>query len=422
MGLCWEPTHRAEKAKCWVEKAKRWVENPFSAHGIPGIPIPKPRGARKDSRASGFAGGTGANPGALQSGRRYEYDGLNLLRVDELYDSNSNGLTEDDAWRRLEVNTHGPGTLGALIGKRVYTHTNNDSTPDATNDYTYTYDAVGNVLAVYNANSTNRGNELYYFSQDAFGNELSNDGNLPTWQRINLLGGSQWGTARTAGITEHQTGKWIDTFTGLYFFHARWLDAGVGRFVGRDPVRYRCSHHVSPYTISANCPARFTDPTGMFEIDGSCFVNLDNNDGFWRGVGELLGRCARIQSGAWPVDGVPEEFITCMIERCNDNTPIRCTSPNCSCSEDSTEAPAWGWVEQPPSPEDWVFGARNCDGVAVCTETLNLGGLNSSPPIVGGNLMHEFGHCCGCTHDDMRPTPGHSNAGRCEGLRIGPGQ
>ncbi|MCG3198068.1 MAG: hypothetical protein GHCLOJNM_02562 [bacterium] len=30
-----------------------------------------------------FAGGTGANPGALQSGRRYEYDGLNLLRVDE---------------------------------------------------------------------------------------------------------------------------------------------------------------------------------------------------------------------------------------------------------------------------------------------------------------------------------------------------
>ncbi|GMV67320.1 MAG: hypothetical protein AMXMBFR75_31120 [Candidatus Hinthialibacteria bacterium] len=31
-------------------------------------------------------------------------------------------------------------------------------------------------------------------------------------------------TARTAGITEHQTGKWNDPFTGLCYFHARWYD------------------------------------------------------------------------------------------------------------------------------------------------------------------------------------------------------
>ncbi len=43
------------------------------------------------------------------------------------------------------------------------------STPNSSNDYTYTYDAVGNVVAVYNANSVQRGYERYYFSQDASG-------------------------------------------------------------------------------------------------------------------------------------------------------------------------------------------------------------------------------------------------------------
>ncbi|MBK7497304.1 MAG: hypothetical protein IPI28_18600 [Candidatus Omnitrophica bacterium] len=70
-------------------------------------------------------------------------------------------------------------------------------------------DPVGNVLAIYNANSTGRGNELYYFTQDAFGIELT----------TSPFSGTAWSTARTNGITEHQTGKWIDPFTGFYFFH-----------------------------------------------------------------------------------------------------------------------------------------------------------------------------------------------------------
>ncbi len=217
----------------------------------------------------------------ITSWKLYEYDGLNLLRMDERYDNTAGGaISDQDPWRTLEVSTHKPGSLGALIGKRVYTHTNNDATPDATNDYTYTYDAVGNVLAVYNANVTNRGNELYYFTQDAFGNELA----------PSIFAGSSWSTARPAGITEHQSGKWIDPFTGLYFFHARFYDSTVGRFVGRDPesrsriVTRRglgCSmcgtqdltsvpimvrplqHEIEPYIFAKNSPAIFVDPDGL---------------------------------------------------------------------------------------------------------------------------------------------------------------
>jgi len=61
--------------------------------------------------------GTGSDLGALVSGLRYEYDGLNLLRVDEIYGAS---LSESGPWRTVEVSTHRPGQLGALLHKRVY--------------------------------------------------------------------------------------------------------------------------------------------------------------------------------------------------------------------------------------------------------------------------------------------------------------
>ena len=103
--------------------------------------------------------------GTLVSGLRYEYDGLNLLRVDEIYGAS---LSESGPWRTVEVSTHRPGQLSALLHKRVYLHTNNDATPDQTKDFTYAHDPVGNVLTVFDS----AGNEQFYFAQDAFGNEL----------------------------------------------------------------------------------------------------------------------------------------------------------------------------------------------------------------------------------------------------------
>jgi hypothetical protein len=100
-----------------------------------------------------FGAGSGSNPGTLASGYRFEYDGLNLLRMDQLYDNDSNGLTENDGWRALWANTYRPRSLGALVGKRVYTYSSGTSgTPSGQNDTTYAYDPAGNVVAVYYSN------------------------------------------------------------------------------------------------------------------------------------------------------------------------------------------------------------------------------------------------------------------------------
>jgi hypothetical protein len=150
--------------------------------------------------------GEGIARGTLLAGLRYEYDGLNVLRVDELYDNDTGGLETNNTWRAREANTHRPGGLGALLAKRVYEYPSGTSgTSNGNEDYYYGYDPVGNVTVVFDSN----GDEVYHFTQDAFGNEL----------KTATLGGTDWASAANAGVTEHQTGKWLDEFTGLYYFH-----------------------------------------------------------------------------------------------------------------------------------------------------------------------------------------------------------
>lgn len=186
---------------------------------------------------------------------RFEYDGIHLLRVDERYDSNNSGsITEADSWRRLHENSHRPGSLSHLLAKKVYNYASNTTgTPSGSTDYFYAYDPVGNVTAI----SNGAGTRPYAFTQDAWGNELS----------VGAFTGDNWTTARNAGVWEHQTGKWLDGFTGLYYFHARFYDSKVGRFVGRDPVREVGG---KIYALAYNRPTKNSDPSGRYGGCGGC--------------------------------------------------------------------------------------------------------------------------------------------------------
>jgi len=187
-----------------------------------------------------------SDPDEIVSWKRYEMDGLHVLRIDERYDSNSSGtITDADGWRTVEKNTNLPGDLAHLVAKSSYTYTSQTTSTGTATDYYYGYDPVGNLVAV----SDDQGARAFDFSQDAFGNELS----------VGAFARDAWSTARAAGVYEHQTGKELDPFTGLYYFHARWYDPEVGRFVGRDPVREIGG---TVYTLGKNQPTKYSDPTG----------------------------------------------------------------------------------------------------------------------------------------------------------------
>jgi len=220
--------------------------------------------------------------GQLTSEKRYEYDGLNLLRVDERCDADGDGIVEagETTWRMVEVATHRPGQLGALVGKRVYSYptAGNRCVSNGYTVYTFGYDAVGNVAVVF----TGGGDEAFFFAQDAFGNELD----------IAAFASSDWVDARDDGVGEHQTGKWVDPFTGQYYFHARWYDSVVGRFTGRDPVNWQSEH----YLFVANSPTTFIDPAGQcgVKVHRIYFMRIDGDWGH-----EWMEGCG-ITAGFWP--------------------------------------------------------------------------------------------------------------------------
>ena len=54
----------------------------------------------------------------ITSWKRYEYDGLNLLRVDERYDTGGGAIDDQDPWRKKEVSTHKPGSSQCSVGDR----------------------------------------------------------------------------------------------------------------------------------------------------------------------------------------------------------------------------------------------------------------------------------------------------------------
>ena len=79
------------------------------------------------------------------------------------------------------------------------------------------------------------------------------------------------------------TGKDLDEDTGLYYYNARWYDAGTGRFISEDPARDGSNW----YSYVTNNPLKFVDPAGMRRVigeDENGDLTLENPNG------DLVGR------------------------------------------------------------------------------------------------------------------------------------
>jgi len=73
------------------------------------------------------------------------------------------------------------------------------------------------------------------------------------------------------------TGKDLDEDTGLYYYNARWYDAGTGRFISEDPARDSSNWYISV----SNSPLNYIDPTGLekYTFSGSStFITVAPNE------------------------------------------------------------------------------------------------------------------------------------------------
>jgi RHS repeat-associated protein len=57
-------------------------------------------------------------------------------------------------------------------------------------------------------------------------------------------------------------GMQYDATTGLYYDHARYYDAAIGRFTSQDPKGFKAGD-TNLYRYVANDPTNSTDPTGL---------------------------------------------------------------------------------------------------------------------------------------------------------------
>jgi RHS repeat-associated protein len=337
------------------------------------------------------------------AGHRYEYDGLNLLRVDELYDSDSDGLDGDDlaadAWRALWVGTYRPGSLGALLHKSVYVYSDlEDNTPDSANEFTYTHDPVGNVGCVYDQS----GNLAYEFTQDAFGNELP----------VGTLGGNDWHDAAGDGIVEHQTGKRMDEFTGLYYFHARYYDAEVGRFLGREPISLS-SGPIHQYSFVYENPNQFADPNGKwgFKVKGSGSTSsercCENDIIILRdSTKKSCDKYAHVDNTRiYTVDEIM--VINCIHRQCLSGT-IYCRRDGEGASNYCGPAVIGGvpgvivgytLYSNPSESCDFSYGTPR-----PCTDNTPAVCIQHAHP-AGDTAIHEWGHVCGCNHSEGGQCP-----------------
>jgi RHS repeat-associated protein len=144
-------------------------------------------------------------------------------------------------------------------------------------------DGTDNVLSVVKAGTTvwsladrqgsivdlvdESGNILNHFVYDSFGNRTQATG-------VDFRFG--------------YTGRELDSETGLYYYRARYYDAGLGRFISEDPIGFSAGD-TNLYRYVNNSPTNFTDPSGNLKFESNPLMDALNFGSYFFNNNPLLG-------------------------------------------------------------------------------------------------------------------------------------
>ena len=209
----------------------------------------------------------------------YTYDYENRLTNVDIHGTMAATYTYDALGRRIGIDDSGTQTWTVFNGKSADANPYADFTSsgtlkmryldglavdellartDASGDTSwYLKDQVGSVVAIASTSAV-----LDQITYDPFGNIVTQTDSAEA-DRF-MFAGMEW-----------------DPTTSLYFDHARYYDAAIGRFVGQDPMGFAAGD-TNLYRYAGNAPTVEEDPSGMDW--------LDNSANFFAGWGDTLQR------------------------------------------------------------------------------------------------------------------------------------
>jgi RHS repeat-associated protein len=160
------------------------------------------------------------------------------------------------AWKRVTEPGQEP-VVTHYVHDGIHVIAEYDGEGDLLNEYVYS-DSIDEVLNIKD------GAENIFPHQDGLNSVVAVTD--ASGERIASYNYEAFGTIKDAtgalGNPITYTGRWIEPETGDYFYRARYYDAGIGRFLKRDPIGFE-SGDLNLYRYVRNRPTKYVDPFGL---------------------------------------------------------------------------------------------------------------------------------------------------------------
>jgi RHS repeat-associated protein len=304
----------------------------------------------------------------------YTWDGQNRLTHIDYPDGTHSAYAYDDFGRRISKRLPDGSTIyyvydglnlaqeldgtGAVVAS--YTYDGLDRPVTMWRDgqtYTYLLDRLGSVLGLVDAS----GVLIASYRYDPWGNVISSTGTLPNPLRF--------------------TSREYDEESGLYYYRARYYDAGIGRFISRDPIGV--TGGLNLYAYVHDNPVNLSDPKGLIACGGFCLAVIAGlvSAAIWAGLGEVAEFVTNPPPNPPPKPDQPSEPPPSEAPPPPQQPPLPPPGPQPGAEMCEAQNPI---PDQPPSSKPLECENNPGGTPGVCTQPI---GNNCMLVVVGGKAQ-----------------------------------